>query len=193
MEHKPSVGGGVMDYVEMLADLDEQPVLHKSRLLLLLYAFAGENNEGAIEGITKLAKLDFLLRYPTMLKHALEVKGVSTRDLSIEDHELYSVESEMVRYRFGPWDHRYRFYLNLLVGEGLIKVISEGRKVIIALTDNGFAFANKLNANSLMRIYTIRAGILKRHFDMTSTNLMNFIYDTFPEIVSLNSGKRIQL
>jgi hypothetical protein len=182
-----------MDYVEMLADLDEQPVLHKSRLLLLLYAFAGENNQGAIEGITKLAKLDFLLRYPTMLKHALEVKGVSARDLSIEDHELYSVESEMVRYRFGPWDHRYRFYLNLLVGEGLIKVISEGRKVIIALTDKGFAFANKLSANSLMQIYTKRAGILKRHFDMTSTNLMNFIYDTFPEIVSLNSGKRIQL
>jgi len=72
-------------------------------------------------------------------------------------------------------------------------VISEGRKVIIALTDKGFAFANKLSANSLMQIYTKRAEILKRHFDMTSTNLMNFIYDTFPEIVSLNSGKRIQL
>jgi hypothetical protein len=187
------VGGGVMDYVEMLADLDEQPVLHKSRLLLLLYAFAGENNKGAVEGITKLAKLDFLLRYPTMLKHALEVKGASTRNLSIEDHELYSVESEMVRYRFGPWDHRYRLYLNLLVGEGLIKVISEGRKVVIALTYNGFVFANKLSANPLMKIYTIRAGILKRHFDMTSTSLMNFIYDTFPEIVSLNSGRRIQL
>ena len=81
-----------MDYVEILADLDEQPVLHKSRLLLLLYAFAGENNKGAVEGITKLAKLDFLLRYPTMLKHALEVKGASTRNLSIEDHELYSVQ-----------------------------------------------------------------------------------------------------
>jgi hypothetical protein len=60
------------------------------------------------------------------------------------------------------------------------------------LTDSGFAFANKLSANFMMQIYTIRAGILKRHFDMTSTNLMNFIYDTFPEIVSLNSGKRIQ-
>lgn len=182
-----------MDYVEILADLDEQPVLHKSRLLLLLYVFAGENNEGAIEGITKLAKLDFLLRYPTMLKQALEAKGASTKDLFIEEHELYSVESEMVRYRFGPWDHRYRFYLNLLVGEGLIKVVSEGRKVIIALTDNGFMIANKLSTNPLLQIYAFRAEIIKRHFNMTSTNLMNFIYDTFPEIISLNSGKRIQL
>ena len=128
-----------------------------------------------------------------MLKHALEVKGAPTKDLSIEEHELYSVESEMVRYRFGPWDHRYRFYLNLLVGEGLIKVTSQGRKVIIALTDSGFSFANKLSTNPLLEIYITRARVLKRHFDMTSTNLMNFIYNTFPEIVSLNSGKRIQL
>jgi len=182
-----------MDYVEILAELDEQPDLHKSRLLLLLYVFAGENNESAIEGITKFAKLDFLLRYPTMLKRALEVKGISTKDLSIEDHELYSVESEMVRYRFGPWDHRYRFYLSLLAGEGLIKIISEGRKTIISLTDKGFALGHKLSTNPLFQTYTLRAGILRRHFNLTSTYLMKFIYETFPEIVSLNSGKRIQL
>jgi hypothetical protein len=182
-----------MDYVEILADLDEQPVLHKSRLLLLLYVFAGENNENAIDGITKLAKLDFLLRYPTLLKYALEVKGISTKDLLIENHELYSVESEMVRYRFGPWDHRYRLYLNLLVGEGLIKIMSEGRKVIISLTNYGFSIANKLSEISLLQIYIIRAGILKRHFNLSSTYLMKFIYETFPEIVSLNSGKRIRL
>jgi len=182
-----------MDYVEILSNLDEQHILHQSRLLLLLYVFAGDNNENSIEGITKLAKLDFLLRYPTLLKYALEVKGESTKDLVIEAHELYSVESEMVRYRFGPWDHRYRFFLNILVGEGLIKIVSEGRKIVISLTDNGFSLAQKLSSNSLLQIYTKRAGILKRHFNYNSTNLMKFIYDTFPEIVSLNSGKRIKL
>jgi len=182
-----------MDYVEILADLEEQPSLHKSRLLLLLLAFAGDKNDGEVDGITKLAKLDFLLRYPTMLKRALEARGASTRDISVEKHELYSVESEMVRYRFGPWDHRYRFYLNLLVGEGLIKVVSEGRKVVISLTPEGFAFATRIRENSLMNIYYRRASVLKRHFNLTSSNLMKFIYETFPEIVSLNSGKRIQL
>jgi len=182
-----------MDYVEMLADLDEQPVLHKSRLLLLLYVFAGEDNSNSIEGITKLAKLDFLLRYPTLLKRALDIRGMSTKELCIEDHELFSVESEMVRYRFGPWDHKYRLYLNLLIGEGLIKVTSEGRKVVISLTEKGFAFSNKLSIAPLMQTYIHRARILKRHFNLTSTNLMNFIYETFPEIVSLNTGKRIQI
>jgi hypothetical protein len=99
----------------------------------------------------------------------------------------------MVRYRFGPWDHRYRFFLNILVGEGLIRIISEGRKIIISLTDKGFLLAQNLNSNSLLQIYTKRAGILKRHFNLNSTNLMKFIYDTFPEIVSLNSGERIKL
>jgi hypothetical protein len=187
------MGGKVMDYVEILSNLEEQHILHQSRLLLLLYVFAGDNNENSIEGITKLAKLDFLLRYPTLLKYALEVKGESTRDFVIENHELYSVESEMVRYRFGPWDHRYRFFLNILVGEGLIKIISEGRKIVISLTDKGFLLARNLSSNSLLQIYTKRASILKRHFNLNSTNLMKFIYDTFPEIVSLNSGKRIKL
>jgi hypothetical protein len=182
-----------MDYVEILAELDEQPCLHKSRLLILLYVFAGDNNVSAIEGITKFAKLDFLLRYPTMLKRALEAKNLSTKDFFIENHELYSVESEMVRYRFGPWDHRYRYHLSLLAGEGLIKIISEGRKVIISLTDKGFTLSYKLSIDPLLKAYTVRAGILRRHFNLTSTYLMNFIYETFPEIVSLNSGKRIQL
>ena len=193
MEHRSPMGGKVMDYVEIIANLDEQVVLHKSRLLVLLYVFAGDNNQSAIEGITKFAKLDFLLRYPTMLKRALESKGLATKDLSIKDHELYSVESEMVRYRFGPWDHRYRLHLSLLAGEGLIKIISEGRKVIISLTDKGFTLGHKLSIDPLFQIYTVRSGILKKHFNITSTHLMKFIYDTFPEIVSLNSGKRIQL
>ena len=186
-------GGLVMDYIEVLSDLDEQPTLHKSRLLLLLYGFAGENNKNVIEGITKFAKLDFLLRYPTMLKRALEAKGINTKCLAIQDHELYSVESEMVKYRFGPWDHKYRHYLNLLAGEGLVKIFSEGQKIIISLTDKGFSLSSKLDKDTLLHIYSVRTEILKRHFDYNPSYLVKFIYETFPEILSLNSGKRIQI
>lgn len=73
----------MIDYVELLANLDENPVLHEARLLLLLLAFAGDDNSGSIDGIAKLAKLDFLLRYPTLLKKALEVKGCSTKSFSL--------------------------------------------------------------------------------------------------------------
>jgi hypothetical protein len=182
-----------MDFVQTIADLDQSPELHVARLLLLLEAFAEGEKGGAIEGLTKLAKLDFLLRYPVMLERALEAKGRSTRDLQLEEHERHSVESEMVRYRFGPWDHRYREFLNILGAKGLVSISVEGRKVVIAATERGKDRARELAANELFEPYARRAKVLKRHFDLTATNLMRFIYDTFPEIVSLRSNSAISV
>lgn len=180
-----------MDLVETIAELDAAPQLHAARLLVLISAFAGEDQAEAVEGLTKLAKLDFLLRYPVMLERALEVKGRTTRDVQLEDHERLSVESEMVRYRFGPWDHRYREFLNILVGKGLVFVSVEGRKVVIAPTDQGRAVAAELSADPVFEDYSRRSTLLKRHFDLQATNLMRFIYETFPEVVSLRSNERI--
>jgi hypothetical protein len=106
-----------VDVIEIIAKLDGAPELHTARLLLLLNAFAGEDGSGAVMGLTKLAKLDFLLRYPVMLERVLIARGRSVRDMRLEDHERQSVESKMVRYRFGPWDHRYREFLNILVAK----------------------------------------------------------------------------
>jgi hypothetical protein len=180
-----------MDIVETVANLDQFPELHAVRLLLLLDAFAEDDQRGAIEGLTKLAKLDFLLRYPVMLERALAAKGRSTREVQLEDHERHSVESEMVRYRFGPWDHRYREVLNLLVAKGLASVSIEGRKVVIAATEAGRNRARQFSNDDLFVQYARRARVLKRHFDLTATNLMRFIYDTFPEVVSLRSNAPI--
>ena len=181
-----------MDFVAMVAELDESPDLHAARLLLLIDAFAGEG-EGAIEGLTKLAKLDFLLRYPVMLERALEAKGRSTQGVRLAEHERLSVESEMVRYRFGPWDHRYRRFLNVLMGKGLVSVGIEGRKVVISATEEGSERAQRLAGDELFEQYTRRAQLIKRHFDLTATNLMKFIYDTFPEITSLRSNAPISI
>jgi len=180
-----------MDLVQTVADLDQSPELHAARLLLLIDAFAEDAHGGAIEGLTKLAKLDFLLRYPLMLERALEAKGHSIREVQLEDHERHSVESEMVRYRFGPWDHRYREFLNILVAKGLVSISIEGRKVVIAATEQGRDRARQLASDQLFEQYWRRAKLLKRHFDMTATHLMRFIYETFPEIVSLRSNAPI--
>jgi hypothetical protein len=182
-----------MDFVQTVADLDQSPELHAARLLLLLDAFAEHCQGGAIEGLTKLAKLDFLLRYPVMLERALESKGRSTQEVQLEDHERHSVESEMVRYRFGPWDHRYREFLNILVAKGLASISIEGHKVVIAATEQGRNCARHIASDQLFEQYSRRAKLLKRHFDMTATNLMRFIYATFPEIVSLRSNTRISI
>lgn len=180
-----------MDLVETIAELDAEPELHAARLLLLISAFSGAGQDEVVEGLTKLAKLDFLLRYPVMLERALEAKGRSTREVQLEDHERLSVESEMVRYRFGPWDHRYREFLNILVGKGLVAVSVEGRKVVISLTDRGRALAAEIASSPVFQDYARRSALLKRHFDVQATSLMRFIYDTFPEVVSLRSNERI--
>ena len=48
---------------------------HQARILLLIDAFAGRT--GSMDGLTKLAKLDFLLRYPAFLERLADsVEGL---------------------------------------------------------------------------------------------------------------------
>src|ERR1044072_440868 len=111
--------------------------LHLGRLLVLLGAFGGRRGDQPIEGLTKLAKLDFLLRYPVYLERALIARNAPEAAAEVEDYERNSVEAHIVRCRYGPWDHRYRRFLNILVGRGLASVRTEGRTVMIQLTDRG--------------------------------------------------------
>lgn len=193
MEPGSAMGETVIDVVELISDLDQRADLHLARILLLLDAFSEGDTSGSIEGLTKLAKLDFLLRYPVMLERALEAREKSTREVNLEDYERHSVESEMVRYRFGPWDHRYREFLNILVAKGLANVSVDGRRIVISTTANGKALAAQLAEISEFKLYVRRARILKRHFDLTGTGLMRFIYETFPEVVSLRSNTPISI
>jgi hypothetical protein len=183
----------MIDFVETVDKLDRSIDLHIVRLLILISTFAEKNQCGIIEGLTKLAKLDFLLRYPIMLERALLAKKRSIHDVALENCERYNVESEMVRYRFGPWDHRYREYLNVMVAKNLVKIIIEGRKIIIMTTKAGQELAQKLSSENSFIHYTNRAKLLRNNFDLTATNLMRFIYDTFPEIISLKSNTRITI
>lgn len=180
----------MIDLVQAIADLDQEPQLHAARLLVLLSTFAEGAHGNSIEGLTKLAKLDFLLRYPVMLERALAAKNRPT-DVKVEEHERFNVESQMVRYRFGPWDHRYREFLNILIGKGLASICIQGRSVVISITDDGRGCAERICADQTFEPYLHRARVLKRYFDLTATNLMHFIYDTFPEVISLRSNDPI--
>ncbi len=180
-----------MRLLESLARLEEEEDLHLGRLLIILKAMSGQQLDQPIAGLTKLAKLDFLLRYPQYLERALQARHVNPKAVATEKHEKHSVESAMVRYRFGPWDQRYRKFLNLLSARGLVRVSTEGRKVLIFITDKGLQAANTLAAADAFALVEKRAQLLT-HFDLTATNLMNFIYATFPEIASFRSGKAIR-
>ena len=181
-----------MNLLSILAALENSDDLHISRILILLGAFAGKDGSGKIKGLTKLAKLDFLLRYPVYLERSLQAKKLSTKNLRIFDHERMSVESSMVRYRYGPWDFRYRRFLNLMIAKGLVTIGIEGKAVTISLTSKGIELARAFLKEETFLDVVQRAKILKSHFNISATNLMRFVYDTFPEIGSLRLGEEIE-
>ena len=67
----------------------------------------------AVKGITKLAKLDFLLRYPTCLERALHFVNTLRTPIrrKSQPRERTSIESKMIRFRYGRGDPRYRRWL----------------------------------------------------------------------------------
>jgi hypothetical protein len=180
-----------MDFFESLAALELNPELHCARLLILLEAFANEEGTGEVEGVTKLAKLDFLLRYPVMLERALLAKRHSAKVVGLLDHERNSVESKMVRYRFGPWDHRYPRLLSLLQAKGLVQMRMDGVTKMVGLTPQGAQLGKHLGETEEFAAVARRARLLKRYFDMPATRLMRFVYATFPEIASLELNTAI--
>lgn len=180
------------DVVGKLIELDQNVDLHVARLLILLGRFAGVEGQG-LKGLTKLAKLDFLLRYPVLLERALIAKNASLRGLTLQPHERDSVESQMVRYRFGPWDHRYREILNIMIARGLLRSSTVANSVLLNLTPRGIQTRDALMQSENFRQYDARAEILQRHFDVGGTALMRFIYATFPEVLSLRKNAPITI
>ncbi len=181
-----------MNVFEVLTSLERDDDLHLARLMILLWVFGGKNR-ATIKGLTKLAKLDFLLRYPLYLERALKVQG-DPKDLprvNLKDEEMKSVESRMVRFRYGPWDFRYRRFINILVAKGLAQVEVIGRSINPGLTEDGVDLATELAKLPEFQDVESRSRLLKKRFNMRGTQLKDFIYQTFPEISSLSLGEEI--
>ncbi len=156
---------------DIVATLEENEPLHLARILVLLRAFVKED-QSAVEGITKLAKLDFLLRYPAYFEAALMARGVRRERIALPDDERNTIEASMVRFKFGPWDHRYRRFLNSLAARGLVTIQIAGRKISIDLTDEGSEAAEKLSLRFEFGQIAMRADLLSRHLDELSLNLV---------------------
>jgi hypothetical protein len=151
----------------------------EARLLLLIAHFSG--NGGSLEGRTKLAKLDFLLRYPRYLQRALEIRApqaANKRDFASPE----TIAGKMVRNRFGPWDPAYYDLLGRLLSRGLITTVEFERGLGFRITDRGQELASRLRAAEPWQEIDAAAAVLKRHFDLQGTTLKNFVYKHFPEI-----------
>jgi len=178
----------------------ENLAYHAARLLLLA-RFCGKPRRSrsatlpGIEGRTLLAKLDFFLRYPVYLKKAAEIlkKDFSAEDYGlVPDDEIRSVESHMVRYLYGPWDHVYYPALAYLIGKELIVVEMKRGTEVFRLTSKGWDVANKLAQEPAYADLARRADTTYRLFNKyKGSGLKNLIYTYFPEVVNRKLGAMI--
>jgi hypothetical protein len=98
---------------------------HAARLLLLILLCGKKELRTKltkIEGLPKLAKLDFFVRYPAFFERV-------ARELNEPIPPIKkTIESKMVRFHYGPWDERYYQILPYLEARNLLEVKKQPNK-----------------------------------------------------------------
>lgn len=172
---------------------DDSPNYHSARVLLLVDAASPRRKQ--LKGLTKLAKLDFLLRYPVMLERLLErdKRGeVLPEELRPSEDERSAVESRMIRYKYGPWDERYYQVLASLVGRGLIEIDRSVPNLAVRPTPAGRLMAQVLRRDPVWALTGDRATfIAKTYSRYTGNRLKETIYSNLPEAVDLPQRSEI--
>ena len=167
----------------------EDLAYHQMRVLLLVARVAATpGQQRKLDGLTKLAKLDFLVRYPALAPRVLS-------ELDPQDHRLHlsqspevdptNVEAPMIRYKYGPWDDRYYPVIGALVGRGLLRYAT-GRQGSVALTSTpaGRRLADQIADTAPWAEIADRcAAIAAASTGLTGAALKDRIYQHLPELM----------
>jgi len=168
--------------MKRLSELGDMPIskplraenvmeLHAARLLLL---FRHCGTKGArIDGLTKMAKLDFFVRYPAFFARAAAAQGQAVCANGTE-------ESRMVRYLYGPWDERYYHLLSYLEALGLLAVSRKAASFQMTLTQRGRQVADVLTkSRAFGRLIKHMVEVRKVLGRKSGTRLKNLVYKLF--------------
>lgn len=184
----------MIDIIGELKEADQSKHLNIMRLLILLSALALRYDRSPpIISFSQLAKLDFLLRYPTVLESALLNRRKSIDGLNIEKNEKENIESEMVRYDFGPWDEGYREYIRVLAAKGLVDVVLQEKEPGVVCTETGIEVSQRLQENSDFLPFYERSKIILTRLSISDKQLTNLIYEAHPQILTLKPKEFIFL
>ncbi|MGC4088731.1 MAG: hypothetical protein QM756_12700 [Polyangiaceae bacterium] len=158
---------------------------HAARLLLLIRLCGSQLK---IQGLTKLAKLDFFVRYPKFFERASEeLDTPTTAGTHVE-------EATMVRHHYGPWDPRYYVVLAYLEGRELITVDKHKKTFVFALTARGADLASQLSVAPAFCELVSHMNQVKKLFGAKSGDwLRKLVYRVFDdEVAKLSRGEIIQ-
>jgi hypothetical protein len=154
---------------------DDVLELHAGRLLLL---FRVCGTAGRIDGLTKMAKLDFFVRYPQFFEIACQELGIATASAAS------AVESSMIRFHYGPWDDRYYHLLAYLEAKGLIAVSKVGKMFQPSLTELGKNAADRLKDATAFEPLVEQMKRVKKVFgNKAGSTLKALVYDIFEKEV----------
>jgi len=157
----------------------------EGRVLLLINAFSGTpSRPRELEGRVKLAKIDFLIRYPTYLVRVLRLRGVPETTLATVETDRDPLEDRMIRYRYGPWDPAYYAVLGSLIGRGLVEALPVPRGIGYRATLTGRALAHELRLDESWADVDVRARLAKRHLDKAGSTLKALLYEAIPEMTN---------
>lgn len=190
----PSVGSDQIPPLYQPLDADDITAFHAARLLLLIEVCGEGKRDKYVEGSTKLAKLDFFVRYPRFLDRAhrfLVASGVLESGYEVDADD--DLEAPMIRYRFGPWDPRYRQFVAFLEARDLVRVSSgkhNARRVTV--TARGRRLAQQIAAQPAFAPIGRRAEAMKSNLaEWTGTELKDFIYSLFEDEVGARSLREV--
>jgi len=165
-------------YPESLAmPADEVLELHAARLLLLI-KLCGVNGE-KIRGLTKLAKLDFFVRYPDFFSEVARYLG---KGVAVENTQ---VESSMVRHHYGPWDKRYYHVLAYLEAKGLVNVVKNKKAYEFVLSNIGKEKSAMLEESESFRELAEHMKLVKSTLgNKNGSALKDLVYKVFEKEVA---------
>jgi len=162
---------------------------HQTRVLLLIAAVSAKTDHARkLDGLTKLAKLDFLVRYPALAPEVLDALDSDDARLHTSDEDRAEpsvVEDPMVRYKYGPWDDRYYPVIGALVSRGLVRY-TRGRRGNVALvaTPGGKELAADMASSELWTEIADRCdAIAEASGGLTGNALKDLIYSRLPSLM----------
>jgi len=161
---------------------DDLVEFHAARILLLIEVCGSSRR---ISGLTKLAKLDFFVRYPEFFNRIEQTGSPSIAP---------AADQGMIRYRYGPWDPRYYQILPFLEARGLVAVERKVKTIVFSLTTAGHEaavrlLADPINADLVQHMQRVRQELSPQ----TGSQLKSLVYATFDaEVAQLPLGVGIQ-
>lgn len=162
---------------------------HQTRVLLLVDAVAAEPGHARkLDGLTKLAKLDFLIRYPALAAVILDGLDADNALLHVNTSDQITptaVEDPMIRYKYGPWDDRYYPVVGALVSRGLLRYV-RGRRGSVALvpTASGRQLAEELRGDDAWHDIADRCQVVAQaSTGMTGNALKDRIYERLADLM----------